>query len=70
METKQLYRILEDGEQIWQGKAWSENKALELALGEETGDSLYEIQRWGDKKISSVASMKDWIFCWRGRLEN
>lgn len=67
---KNLYRVLEDGEQIWSGKAFSEDEALELALGEETSNLTYEIQRWGNKKISRSMSMKDWVFCWRGKLEN
>lgn len=66
---KHLFRVLEDGEEIWRGEAANEEMALETALGEETSNLTYEIQAWGDKKISGSMKMKDWVFCWRGKID-
>ena len=55
--------MLADGEQEWSGRAFNTEHAEERCFFDEEPNSLvkYTLQRWGNKKISSSMTMKDWI---------
>lgn len=60
---KTLYRMLEDGETIWQGRAHEAAEAEERAFYDEPPGSLcaYTLQRWGKVKISSSMTDDGWV---------
>lgn len=63
MEEKTLYRMLADGEQEWQGRAWDTEHAEERCFYDEEPSSLirYTLQKWGRVKLSSQIWGEGWI---------
>ena len=61
------YRILEDGEQIWQGRAYNSEHAEEKAFADEVPGSLnrYTLQSWGQVKVSSQIKTGGWVTVYR-----
>lgn len=57
------FRLLEDGEEIWRGKACDVEHAEEKAFWDETPGSFqrYTLQRWGSVKISSTMKAAGWV---------
>lgn len=58
-----FYRLLEDGEEIWRGKALDIEHAEERAFWSEQPGSLcrYTLQYWGQVKISSEMKTAGWV---------
>ncbi len=65
MKTKSrpLFRFLQNGEEIWQGRANDADHAEERAFWDETPGSLerFTLQRWGRVKLTKQISGMGWI---------
>jgi hypothetical protein len=63
MENKILYRILEDENEFWRGKAYNSEHAEERCFSDEEPGSLvrYTLQKWGRVKISSTMHDDGWV---------
>lgn len=57
------YRMLEDGEESWRGKAHDVEHAEEKCFYDEPPGSLvrYTLQRWGTVKFSKQLSGPGWV---------
>ena len=57
------YRMLEDGEESWRGKAHDVEHAEEKCFYDEPPGSLvrYTLQKWGKVKISSTMTDNGWV---------
>jgi len=57
------YRMLEDGEESWRGKARDAEHAEEKCFYDESPGSLvrYTLQKWGKVKISSTMTDDGWV---------
>ena len=64
-DTMNYYRILQDGHEIWRGKAYDTQDAEERCFDawDETPGSLerFTLQRWGAVKLTSSIKGKAWI---------
>lgn len=65
--TMYTYRVLEDGEETWRGRAYDPSDALEkfFSIGDEEPSSLirYTVEVWGTVKVSSSMSAPGWVSC-------
>jgi hypothetical protein len=57
------YRLLEDGEELWRGKAYDAEHAEEKAFSDEPPGSIprYTLQRRGVVKLSRQIQSMGWI---------
>lgn len=62
---RDLYRMLQDGEEIWRGDAldWKDAEERCFDSWDETPGNLerYTLQRWGTVQISSSLKDKAWV---------
>jgi len=62
---KKLYRMLQDGGEVWRGKAYDTEHAEErcFAVWDECPGSLerYTLQYWGKVKISRTMTDDGWV---------
>jgi hypothetical protein len=59
----ETYRLLEDGEETWKGKAYSPEQAEERAFFDESPSSQikYTLQRWGRVQVSRENHVLGWV---------
>lgn len=63
------FRILEDGDQYWQGRAYDADHALERCYDDGGPGSLVKvtIEKWGKVKLSRALRAPGWVKVWEGQ---
>jgi hypothetical protein len=67
---KELYRMLEDGEEFWRGPAYGVDHAEERAFFDESPGSIprYTLERWGRVKYSKQLTGKGWVTVYKNEF--
>lgn len=62
METKELYRMLANGEEEWRGVAWSMEHAEERCFYHEEPNhsTRYTLQKWSAVNFTKEIKGNDW----------
>jgi hypothetical protein len=65
-----FYKIQENGEDFWTGRAQDVDGAIEKCYADDSPGSLVDITVlvWGSVKLSTEIRSKGWKKCWSGRL--
>jgi hypothetical protein len=65
----QTYRLLEDGEEVWRGRAESVDDALDKAFTSEDVDECFlAVEGWQKQLIAREMKAYGWVRLWSGRL--